>query len=75
MVRPNSKEKEKGKGEEQQEEVPMVKTTIRLPKPLMKQVKQYALDNDLNVTLVIEKAINDLLKIEKDLMNKDKSQR
>ena len=62
MVKPNSKEK--GKGEE--EEVIMVKTTLRIPKPLLKQLKQYALDNDMNVTLVATKAFSQLL-------NKDKS--
>ena len=62
MVKATSKEK----GKDEEEEVNMVKTTLRIPKPLLKQLKQFALDNDLNVTQVAMKAF-------KDLLNKDKS--
>jgi hypothetical protein len=38
-----------------------VKTTWLLPKSLVKQIKQYALDNDTTSTAVIIEACNDLL--------------
>ena len=65
MQKPNPKEKIKGKEEDQ--EVIMVKTTMRIPKTLLKQLKQYGLDNDMTVTQVAMKAFTDLLN------NKDKS--
>jgi hypothetical protein len=39
-----------------------VKTTWLLPKTLVKQIKQYALDNDTTSTAVIIEACNELLK-------------
>lgn len=33
------------------------KTTLKFPKDLMKRVKQYALDNDTNITAVIINAL------------------
>jgi hypothetical protein len=38
-----------------------VKTTWLLPKSLVKQIKQYALDNDTTSTAVVIEACNDLL--------------
>jgi len=38
-----------------------VKTTLLLPKTLVKQLKQYALDNDSNVTALIIEACTDFL--------------
>jgi len=38
-----------------------VKTTWLLPKSLVKQVKQYALDNDTTSTAVVIEACNDFL--------------
>ena len=38
-----------------------VKTTWLLPKSLIKQIKQYALDNDTTSTAVVIEACNDLL--------------
>ena len=38
-----------------------VKTTWLLPKTLVKQIKQYALDNDTTSTAVIIEACNELL--------------
>jgi hypothetical protein len=40
----------------------LIKTSWRMPKPLLKQLKQYALDNDMNLQQVAMKAFNDLLK-------------
>jgi hypothetical protein len=62
-----SKEKEKSNPERAageislQRDVIMVKTTWRMPKPLLKQLKQYGLDNDMTLTQVAMKAFNDLL--------------
>lgn len=38
-----------------------VKTTWLLPKSLVKQIKQYALDNDTTSTAVVIEACNELL--------------
>ncbi|HEX6029572.1 MAG TPA: hypothetical protein VFY64_11070 [Nitrososphaeraceae archaeon] len=38
-----------------------VKTTWLLPKTLVKQIKQYALDNDTTSTAVVIEACNELL--------------
>jgi hypothetical protein len=38
-----------------------VKTTWRMPKSLVKQLKQYALDNDTTLTAVVIKACNEFL--------------
>jgi hypothetical protein len=38
-----------------------VKTTWLLPKTLVKQIKQYALDNDTTSTAVVMEACNELL--------------
>jgi hypothetical protein len=43
------------------DDVIMVKTTWRMPKPLLKQLKQYALDNDMTLTQVAMKAFDNLL--------------
>lgn len=42
-------------------DVIMIKTTWRMPKPLLKRLKQYGLDNDMTLTQVAMKAFNDLL--------------
>ncbi|HEV2119434.1 MAG TPA: hypothetical protein VGS11_04940 [Candidatus Bathyarchaeia archaeon] len=39
----------------------MTKTTFRLPKALLKQVKQYALDHDANDTAVFLDALREYL--------------
>ena len=38
-----------------------VKTTVLLPKTLVKQLKQYALDNDTTVTAIIIEASTEFL--------------
>jgi hypothetical protein len=47
-------------------DVIMIKTSWRMPKPLLKQLKQYGLDNDMSLTQVAMKAFNDLLENNKD---------
>jgi hypothetical protein len=42
-----------------------IKTTWLLPRDLIKEAKQYALDNDTNVTAVIIDALTDFLKKKK----------
>jgi hypothetical protein len=44
---------------------PLVKTSMRIPKSLMKRVKQYALDNDTNITAVTGQALKEFLKKER----------
>jgi hypothetical protein len=39
----------------------VVKTTWRIPKPLMKQMKQAALDNDTTVSQVVIRAFKEFL--------------
>jgi hypothetical protein len=39
----------------------MIKTTWRMPKSLLKQLKLYGLNNDMTLTQVAMKAFNDLL--------------
>jgi len=39
----------------------MIKTSLRMPKPLLKKLKQYGLDNDLNLQQVALKAFTELL--------------
>ncbi len=57
-----SKEKEKATVEPQGAgEVIMIKTTWRMSKTLLKQLKQYGLDNDMTLQEVAMKAFNDLL--------------
>jgi hypothetical protein len=43
----------------------LVKTSMRIQKSLMKRVKQYALDNDTNITAVTAQALNEFLKKER----------
>jgi hypothetical protein len=38
-----------------------LKTSLRLPRILIKRVKQYALDHDTNVTSVLIEALEDFL--------------
>jgi hypothetical protein len=42
-----------------------VKTTWRMPKSLVKQLKQYALDNDTTLTAVVIDACNEFLSSKK----------
>jgi hypothetical protein len=46
------------------------KTTWRMPKELLKDLKRYALENDTNVTVVVLRACREFLA--KDKMFKDK---
>lgn len=39
----------------------IIKTTWRIPKPLMKQMKQAALDNDTTVSQVVIQAFKEFL--------------
>ena len=39
----------------------MIKTSWRMPKTLLKELKQYGLDNDMNLQQVATKAFNLLL--------------
>jgi hypothetical protein len=39
----------------------VIKTTWRIPKPLMKQIKQAALDNDTTVSQVVIRAFKEFL--------------
>jgi post-segregation antitoxin (ccd killing protein) len=39
-----------------------IKTTWLLPRDLVKQAKQYALDHDTNVTALVSEALKDFLK-------------
>jgi hypothetical protein len=38
-----------------------IKTTWRMPKSLIKQLKQYALDNDTTLTAIVIEACNEYL--------------
>ncbi|MFY9797646.1 MAG: hypothetical protein WAK17_16515 [Candidatus Nitrosopolaris sp.] len=42
-------------------EGPEIKTTWRMPKSLIKQLKQYALDNDTTLTATVIEACNEFL--------------
>jgi hypothetical protein len=57
-----ARRKEKIKAEEEPTTTIMVKTTWRMPKPLLKQLKQYGLDNAMTLQQIAMKAFNDLLK-------------
>ena len=39
-----------------------IKTSVQLPRDLIREVKRYALDNDTNFTAVIIDALTDFLK-------------
>jgi hypothetical protein len=43
------------------EKAEVIKTTWRIPKPLMKQMKQAALDNDTTVSQVVIQAFKEFL--------------
>ena len=47
-----------------------IKTTWLLPKDLVKKVKQYALDNDTNSTVVVKKALESFLSSNKEQKSK-----
>ncbi len=47
-----------------------IKTTWRLPKDLVKKVKQYALDNDTNSTVVVIKPLESFLSSIKEQKSK-----
>jgi hypothetical protein len=47
-----------------------IKTTWLLPKDLLKRVKQYALDNDTNSTVVVIKALESFLSGNKEQKSK-----
>ena len=47
-----------------------IKTTWLLPKDLVKKVKQYALDNDTNSTVVVIKALKSFLSSNKEQKSK-----
>lgn len=51
-------------------EIEVTKTTFRLPKPLLKEVKRYAIDHDKNDTEIFLEAIREYL----DKRRKGKSQ-
>ncbi|MDQ6863049.1 MAG: hypothetical protein M3044_04425 [Thermoproteota archaeon] len=38
-----------------------IKTTLRMPKSLIKQLKQYALDNDTTLTAIVIEGCNEFL--------------
>ncbi|MGB7634365.1 MAG: hypothetical protein WBL68_11620 [Nitrososphaeraceae archaeon] len=47
-----------------------IKTTWLLPKDLVKKVKQYALDNDTNSTVIVIKALESFLSSNKEQKSK-----